>query len=312
MKSNHRQLNNEHNKFINLRVKGHSHKNNIIDSPALPTRQYWKDEWIWRDSISIRIYPQAEERTLQSWRLLLLWKMVTASPRLDEQRWPSEREASSDPQSSPSWGSARPPPPGASKSAAVTRVAGVAVRILPVRVTNSQQVAIREGSAARLHDAGRLVVPRQDRRQLQNILEGEVRHVTVIVHFGGGERHPDRGPQRRLAAPHDVRLQLVAHHEALAGTDSERVARLQEDPLVGLLPRQVPAHQDHVEVLRHPQLPNLLPLRVGRAVGDEAQQEAPPQPDKHTRHIAAYCQILPTQSQPILVHITCKIATTGR
>lgn len=47
----------------------------------------------------------------------------------------------------------------------------------------------------------------------------------------------------------DISFQLVSNHDAHPRLDVEHLAGLQEDLLIGLLPRQVAGHQQAVEVL---------------------------------------------------------------
>ena len=76
---------------------------------------------------------------------------------------------------------------------------------------------------------------------------------------------------KTISAYLDVSFQLVSNHDAHARLDVEQLAGLQEDVLVGLLPRQVAGHQQAVEVLAEPQPFNLLPLGPRRPVRDQTE-----------------------------------------
>lgn len=93
-----------------------------------------------------------------------------------------------------------------------------------------------------------------------------LRKMTALLVQG----YPDRAAQAGLLTAEDVRLELIADHDAASGLHAEVLARLQEDLAVRLLPREISGHQNTVKVALDVQATYFLPLRGRRAVGDEA------------------------------------------
>lgn len=109
-----------------------------------------------------------------------------------------------------------------------------------------------------------------------------------------------------------VRLQLVTNHDTICRLNAQIITSRIKYSRIGLFERQIRGHENaikkrtftHVES----QFVNLLPLCIGRTIGDDGQQVILPQLLQHLNKLFRKLQVVVTILQPLLVNVIGQVS----